>query len=163
VKVFQDVDAAHRRGQEIRTLNYGNMAATSVTFYAKSEWLAAGNVERAGLNPRSLTPPIDPDELASDSPGDRGAAGPATPLPPAKNFDLSNPYSIDGWFGDAYADLIPDRTDTGIIIGPSAEAFAASHIAARLGLESTGITLPLVRTDDKIREPEREASPILIG
>jgi hypothetical protein len=162
-KVFQDIDAAHQRGQEIRTLNYANAGRTSVTFYSKTEWLAAAAVERSGLNPRSLTPPIDPDELAPDSPGDRGAAGAATPPPPAKNFDLTNPYSIDGWFGDAYADLIPDRTDTGIIMSRSQESFAASHIAARLGLESTGITLPLVRTDDKIRQPEREASPILVG
>src|SRR5262249_49329074 len=135
----------------------------AVTFYARNEWLATTGVQRSGLNSRSLTPPIDPDELAPDSPGDRGGAGAAAPLPPAKNFDLSNPYSIDGWFGDAYADLIPDRFDTGIIIGRSADTFAAAHIAGRLGLESTGITLPLVRTDDKIREPEREASPILVG
>jgi hypothetical protein len=163
VKVFQDVEAAHRRGQEIRTLNYANAAATSVTFYSKTEWLAATAVQRSGMNPRSLTPPIDPDELAADSPGDRGAAGTATPPPPAKSFDLTNPYSIEGWFGDVYADLIPDRTDTSIIIGRSSDGFAAAHLAARLGLESTGITLPLVRTDDKVRQPEREASPILVG
>jgi hypothetical protein len=163
VKVLQDIDAAHRRGQEIRTLNYANAAATSVAFYSKAEWLAATAVQRSGLNPRSLTPPIDPDELAPDSPGDRGAAGAAAPPPPAKNFDLTNPYSIEGWFGDVYADLIPDRTDTGLIIGRSADGFAAAHIAARLGLESTGITFPLVRTDDRIRQPEREASPILVG
>ncbi len=163
VRVVQDLDLAHRRGQEIRTLNYTNAAATSISFYARSEWLANSAVQRSGLNSRSLTPPIDPDELASDSPGDRGSAAPAAPLPPGKTFDLSNPYSIDGWFGDAYVDLIPDRTDTGIVIGRTSESLGAAHIAARLGLESTGITLPIVRTDDKIREPEREASPILVG
>ena len=47
---------------------------------------------RAGLNGRSLTPPIDPNELATDSPGDRGrpADAPAG-AQPARSFDLSEP------------------------------------------------------------------------
>jgi hypothetical protein len=53
-------------------------------------------VRRAGLNARTLTPPIDPDELVPDSPGERGAATTA-PRPPAKTFDLSNALSIEGW------------------------------------------------------------------
>src|SRR5207248_5586938 len=39
----------------------------------------------------------------------------------------------------------------------------AAHIAARLGLETTGITLPLTRVAEKVRTPEREPSPILVG
>ena len=31
------------------------------------------------------------------------------------------------------------------------------------GLETTGITLPLTRVADKVRTPEREPSPILVG
>ncbi|MBE3108903.1 MAG: hypothetical protein IMZ46_00070, partial [Acidobacteria bacterium] len=39
----------------------------------------------------------------------------------------------------------------------------AAAIATRLGLESTGVTFPLTKRDDKVRDPATEPSPILIG
>ena len=48
-------------------------------------------------------------------------------------------------------------------LGGAADSLPAAHIAARLGLETTGITLPLTRIADKVRTPERESSPILVG
>src|SRR5262249_10347943 len=123
------------------------------------------SVSRTGLNQRTLTPPIDPDELAADSPGDRGRPADAAAAAggSSRSFDLTNGFSIDGWYGDAYVDLIPDRTDTTLVLGSAADAFGAAHIAARLGLETTGITLPLTRLADKVRTPERESNPILVG
>ena len=53
-------DAQLRRG--------GGVASTTAA-------AAPAIVQRAGLNQRTLTPPIDPDELAPDSPGERGRAG----------------------------------------------------------------------------------------
>ena len=163
-KVFEELELAHRRGQEPRTLNFTNVAATAIDIVAGAKAIAHATVSRTGLNQRTLTPPIDPDELAADSPGDRGrpadaAAGGA----PARTFDLTNALSIDGWYGDAYTDLIPDRLDTTIVLGGAADSLPAAHIAARLGLETTGITLPLTRIADKVRTPERESSPILVG
>lgn len=143
--------------------NSGAPAARTPTGLAAGHPLGHAIVRRAGLNARTLTPPIDPDELAPDSPGERGrpAEGPAAGS--AKTFDLTDLYSLDGWLGDAYTDLIPDRTDTVIVPGLEADALAAAHIAARIGLETTGITLPLTKTADKVREPAREPSPILVG
>src|SRR5262245_15308268 len=163
-KVFEELELAHRRGLEPRTLNFTNVAATAIDIVAGAKAIAHTTVSRTGLNQRTLTPPIDPDELAADSPGDRGrpadaAAGGA----PARTFDLTNALSIDGWYGDAYTDLIPDRLDTTIVLGGAADSLPAAHIAARLGLETTGITLPLTRVADKVRTPEREQSPILVG
>ena len=163
-KVLEELELAHRRGQEPRTLNFTNVAATAIDVVAGANVLAHVEVSRTGLNQRTLTPPIDPDELAADSPGDRGRPADASAAgAPARAFDLSNALSIDGWYGDAYADLIPDRTDTTIILGGAADSLPAAHIAARLGLETTGITLPLTRVADKVRTPEREPSPILVG
>ena len=56
-----------------------NAAETSVEFVTAGKPLGHAVVRRAGLNSRTLTPPIDPDELAPDSPGERGrpADGPA--------------------------------------------------------------------------------------
>jgi len=163
-KAFQDLDEAHRRGQENKVLDFQNAAETVVELVSGSAAKTRVTVGRSGLNARTLTPPIDPDELALDSPGNRGvAATPATPAGRSKSFDLSTGYTIDGWFGDMYADLIPDRTDTTLLLGDAAESFGAGQIAARLGLESTGITLPIAQLADKVRDPAREPSPILIG
>ncbi len=167
-KLLEDLERAHRQGLEPKTLNFTNVARTAIDVVSGAKALAHADVSRTGLNQRTLTPPIDPDELAADSPGDRGrpaeaAAGGGAPSAPARAFDLANAFSIDGWYGDAYTDLIPDRTDTTIVLGSASDSLGAAHIAARLGLETTGITLPLTRVAEKVRTPEREPSPILVG
>ena len=159
-KLFTELEAAHRRGQEPKTLNFTNVATTAIDLVSGARVIAHADVSRTGLNQRTLTPPIDPDELAADSPGDRGRPADAAAAG-GRVFDLTNAFSIDGWYGDAYADLIPDRTDTTIVLGSAGDSLGAAHIAARLGLETTGITLPLTRIADKVRAPEREPSPIL--
>src|SRR5262249_14280308 len=138
---------------------------TAIDIMSGNRVLAHTEVSRTGLNQRTLTPPIDPDELAPDSPGERGApsATPAAGSPPARNFDLTNAVSIEGWYGDAYTDLIPDPPDTPIVPGSAGDSIGAAQIAARIGLETTGITLPLTRVADKVRAPEREPNPILVG
>jgi Zinc carboxypeptidase/S-layer like family, outer domain len=160
-RALAELDDAHRRGLQPQTLNFAEAAAVAVDLMADGRTSRA-TVRRAGLNSRTLTPPIDPDELAPDSPGERGQTA-ATARAPAKTFDLSNAYSIQGWFGDSYADLIPDRTETSLVIGGADDSIGAAHIAARLGLESTGVTLPIARADLEIRDPTRETNPILIG
>jgi hypothetical protein len=165
-QALEELDRQHRRGLEPQTLNFAEIARTSVEIWADNRAAGKTDVLRAGLNSRTLTPPIDPNELATDSPGDRGRpaeGAPAPAGPSARAFDLSNPYAIGGWFGDAYSDLIPDRTETALVISGANEALAAAHIAARLGLETTGVTLPLARTVDDVREPAREQNPILVG
>ena len=164
-RLFEDLEHAHRQGLEPKTLNFTNVATTAIDVVSGANAPAHVEVSRTGLNQRTLTPPIDPDELAADSPGERGApaAAAGAPTPPGRTFDLTNVFSIEGWYGDAYQDLIPDRTDTAIVLGSAADSLGAAHIAARLGLETTGITLPLTRVAAKVRTPEREASPILVG
>ncbi len=161
-KALEDLDLAHRRGLEARTLDFANVAATAIEIAAGGNVTNRVLVHRSGMNARTLTPPIDPDELASDSPGERGRPA-ENQGAPAKSFDLSTTYSIDGWYGDSYTDLIPDRADTAIVVGEGRESLGAAHIAARLGLETTGINLPIVKADAKVKEPNRELSPILVG
>lgn len=161
-EALDEINLQHRRGQAPRLLNYSDVAETVVELWADGRVAERPVVARAGLNSRTLTPPIEPHELAVDSPGARGRARERVSAP-AKKFDLANPYSTDGWYGDAYSDLIPDATETSLVLGDAADAFGAVHVAARLGLETTGITLPIARRDDDVRDPAREASPILFG
>jgi hypothetical protein len=162
-RALADLDLAHRRGLEPRTLNYAEIAETIVELRSGDRTAARASVRRSGLNGRTLTPPIDPDELDPQSPGDRGRPAEAQERGSGKSFDLTDAYSIDGWFGDSYTDLIPDRTETAILVGEAADSFGAAHIAARLGLESTGVTLPIARPAAKVRDAAREQNPILIG
>src|SRR5207249_9929366 len=102
---------------------------------------------------------------------------PAAPLavaaaaqPPARrpgggvkeNFDLSTFYANEGALADSDNNLIPDRVDVLL----SAEGDGADGIidlAARLGLESTGVSLPIARTANAIAAPESEPILVLIG
>jgi len=160
--VIDEIDRAHARGLEPHSLNLANAAAISVEFMVNGRSEGHAVVHRSGISSRLLTPPIEPGELAADSPGQRGrASAPASVA--AKSFDLASAYSIDGWFGDSFADLIPDRTDTVILLGEGDDAIGAAHIAARLGLESTGLTLPLVKPSSKVVNAAQEVNPILVG
>jgi hypothetical protein len=140
-----DLDRMHRRGLEPQTLNFAEIARTTIELWADARTSRTVDVFRAGLNPRTLTPPIDPNELATDSPGERGRPAEDAPgAQPARPFDLATAFSLNGWFGDGYVDLIPDRADTTIVVGGGSDALSAAHIAARLGLE-TPCPLPVRR------------------
>jgi len=95
-------------------------------------------VPPAGAVPPARKPPAAPTgalAAAAPAPGTAAPGGAqAGPPAPAKTFDLSNAYSIDGWFGDSYTDLIPDRTETVLVVPQGDEGLGAAHIAARLGL-----------------------------
>jgi hypothetical protein len=160
VAALQGVDTAHRRGQGAQTLNFAEAARTRVDLLVDGRVAGTVAVARTGMNVRTLTPPVDPDEFAPE-PNALGVVEPR--LAPARTFDLSNTYTLDGWYGDAYQDLIPDRTDTSIVVGGPEDSLGAAHIAARLGLDTTGIALPITKRDDRVKEPGNEPSPILVG
>ena len=120
-----------------------------------------GAPQAAAAGAESATPatPAAPDALA----GEGGGRGTGAPPIQAKTFDLANAYSIGGWFGDTYQDLIPDRLETVVVVGDPADSLGAAHIATRLGLESTGVTLPLARDAHKVTNAAGEPNPILVG
>lgn len=169
---LESLDAAHRRGLEPTVLNFANIAATVVELTPPTGAAVAATIRRSGLNTRALTPPDDdptpPGAGAGAGPGGGGAgagagAGGAAAPAATTGFDLSSLFSIDGVLGDGYPDLIADRVDATMFFGASPENFSAANIAARLGLESTGMTLPIARKADDVPDLSRETNPILIG
>ncbi len=74
------------------------------------------------------------------------------------DLDLSNLYTTDGFLGGGE---IPDRID--VVVVPGAGAEGVPELAARIGLEAAGLTVPLVRRPDEIEAAAREPTTVLVG
>jgi hypothetical protein len=78
------------------------------------------------------------------------------------NLDLSSLFSNDGLVGDSDSNLIPDRIDA--VLSPHGDGVVRTvDLAARLGLESTGVSIPIALPADAVRTPASEATLVLIG
>ena len=73
-----------------------------------------------------------------------------------ENFDLSTFYANDGALGDSDNNLIPDRVDV-LLSADGDGTDGIVDLAARLGLESTGV-VAADRQDRRRRSPRRRAS-----
>lgn len=98
--------------------------------------------------------PVDVD-VATNAPAPKPWALGRRPGSIAKDaLDLSNFFANDGLLGDSDDNVIPDRVDA--LLVPSAGAQGATDLAARLGLESAGISIPIAVTADSVTEPEED-------
>ncbi len=97
-------------------------------------------------------------------------AGRAPPAPPGPvpgrpgaggkdDLDLSNVYTTDGLLGGG---PIPSRVD-GMLVPGEGGTGPLPDLAARLGLESTGLTVPMVQTHGSITAPSSRPTMVLVG
>lgn len=124
------------------TLRFEGLASISVS-------PATGSATIVTLS--TATPPPQPGPVPA-RPGSGGKDG----------LDLSNLYTKDGALGDSDSNEIPDRVDVVLVPGESGTS-GLPDLAARLGLESTGLTLPLVELPDGIGEPSKSATMVIVG
>ena len=82
---------------------------------------------------------------------------------PSRHFSLCRLYRIDGLFKDTNEDFIPDHIPAYISVGGVENANNLVNLAARIGLESAGIKIPLVRVAGEEEKPEKYGFPILFG
>ena len=80
-----------------------------------------------------------------------------------KDYSLSRLFAPEGLLGDASRNLVPDRTDTTIVLGPDVHSIEVIDLAARIGMETTGLRLPLVKVAGAEPEKERLQNPVLVG
>ena len=115
-------------------------------------------VRGVGAGPVSVDLPrvTTTETAASQPPGRRPGGG------TKENFDLSTFYSIDGALADSDNNLIPDRVDVVLSAEPDG-GNAAVDLAARLGLESTGVAVPIAKPAKTIASPDGEPILVLIG
>ena len=90
-------------------------------------------------------------------------AGAEFSAPTVPDFTLSELYTIGGLFSDTNEDLVADRVDAYISLQGADAPSGPVDLAARIGLESAGIRLPLVRTAGQDDYPETLGFPILYG
>lgn len=100
--------------------------------------------------------------LLPDEPSET-TAGAAFTAPAVSDFTLSDLYTIRGLFSDTNEDLVPDRVDAYISLHGADAPSGPVDLATRIGLESAGIRLPLVRTAGQDDYPEILGFPILYG
>ncbi len=77
-------------------------------------------------------------------------------------LDLSNLFHPDGLLGDSDSNEIPDRIDA-VLSAVGEGTDGAIDLAARLGLESAGITLPVGRAPGDIDQASSEPTLVVIG
>jgi hypothetical protein len=90
-------------------------------------------------------------------------AGAEFSAPTVSDFTLSELYTTRGLFSDTNEDLVADRVDAYISLHGADAPSGPVDLAARIGLESAGIRLPLVRTAGQDDYPETLGFPILYG
>jgi hypothetical protein len=100
--------------------------------------------------------------LLPDEPSETMLAAPPS-APEVSDFTLSDLYTLDGIFSDTNEDLVPDRVDAYVSLHGADAPAGPIDLAARIGLESAGIRLPLVRAAGQDDYPEALGFPILYG
>ena len=80
---------------------------------------------------------------------------------PKRDLDLSNLFTPNGLLGDADTNLIADRID--VVLSPANGIEKTIDVAARLGLESAGMSVPIVRLPHEIEKASDEPTLVLLG
>ena len=85
--------------------------------------------------------------------------------PKTAPLDLTRLYTTDGLLGDSRGDdMIPDESETVLVIGAgSGPVLGAVDLAARIGVETTGLTLPIAFVEGEVEDPSVLPNPVLIG
>ncbi len=90
--------------------------------------------------------------------------GPVPPRPgaePKHDLDLSNLFTPEGLLGDSDQNLIADRIDA--MVSPAGGYRGVVDLAARLGMESAGVSVPIAKLPSEIEDGKEEPTLILVG
>ena len=91
-------------------------------------------------------------------------SGPVPPRPGAEakhDLDLGNLFTPEGLLGDSDQNLIADRIDA--MLSSAGGYRGVVDLAARLGMESAGISIPIAKLPEEIEDGKEEPTLVLIG
>jgi hypothetical protein len=129
-----------------RSLSYANVRNLRIRLRASGSGIATVELPAAPLAAAAVAQP----------PARRPGGG------AKENFDLSTFYANEGALADSDTNLIPDRVDV-LLSADGDGTDAIVDLAARLGLESTGVSLPVAKSAKAIVAPDSEPILVLIG
>ena len=178
--VLADLARKHRKGQATDRLSYAS--ASGVIFgVTDGEVTEAVTIPRVGLPAVYINPPRRESSRFQRSgsggtggrgfqrsgSGGTGSRGSQT----GRTFDLSEVFSVEnGLLEDEDGDGIPDDSNMMIVFPHQTgtvgdyPSLGVTQLGARIGLESTGLSLPLLGFDNELEDPEAEGRPlVLIG
>lgn len=138
-----------------------------------------------GASPASVT---NPKPMATEHPATNGAANSAAspektgtasteakatgelpaktnePTPePSRRLDLATLYTSKGLFNGTPKMPIPSSLDAHLYVTSGAAGTAMANLAARMGMETTGITLPLASPADPAKPKDVKFQPVIAG
>ena len=171
----------HRQGRATDTLNY---ASVTEMVYRVTDGADAFEVvvPRVGLPSRYTNPPRQEPtrfqgqrETGAGARGGGGAAGGGGEGAAGRAGGRGRPFDLadlftpgTGLLADDDGDGVPDDTDSMVVLPATTPtpgdypSVGTAHLAARLGLESTGLSLPFVGFDNELRRPEGETRPLVL-
>jgi hypothetical protein len=170
VVVKRDVPGLERIEAGVELSSAGEVAKARTALRALSPARSAEGAALSYPGARSLRVVLSaprgspvPVEIAGPSWSPPEGPVPARPGSAAKaELDLSNLYTPNGLLGDSNEDLIPDRLDALLLpFGGGVEGTV--EVAARIGLESTGIGVPVALDAASVEKPESQPTLVLIG
>ena len=176
VYVRRNTDGADRLVVDLQMANFGDVVKAQVAlnqFKATSgrdvkRPLSYANLRTLSVRLRAAGSgaiTVDLPKAAASSAADAVPAAPPARRPGGgakENFDLSSFYATQGALADSDDNLIPDRVDV-LLSAEGDGADGVIDLAARLGLESTGVSIPIATTAGAILAPDSEPILVLIG
>jgi hypothetical protein len=94
--------------------------------------------------------------------GDTGAAGGAAAMPATK-LDLATLYTSRGLFTGSARMPVPSASDAHLYISAGESGIAMANFAARMGLEATGIILPIASPAAEANARQVRAQAVIAG
>ncbi len=181
VLVHRNTDGVERLTVDLQMANFGDVVKAQVAlnqFKATSgrdpkRALSYANVRtvlssdwRCARRPAAFAVDLPPRQQRHGRSRGRPDLAPPPPRRPGggakEHFDLSSFYSNEGALADSDNNLIPDRVD--VLLSAAGEGTTGViDLAARLGLESTGVAIPIAKPPKAIQAPESEPMLVLIG
>lgn len=82
---------------------------------------------------------------------------------PSRRLDLATLYTSKGLFNGTPKMPIPSLLDAHLYVPGGPAGTAMANLAARIGMETTGITLPLASPADEAKPKDVKSQPVIIG
>ncbi|HEX3746103.1 MAG TPA: M14 family zinc carboxypeptidase [Bryobacteraceae bacterium] len=138
-----------------------NAALGKLALASVHELVVTGGPTATSPKPEAAAPDTPAAPAAGGNAEPTGAGGAAATAP--THLDLATLFTSKGLFGASGRIPIPGSTNGHLFVPAGAAGVAMANLAARMGLETTGITLPIASPADTAAARDVRAPAVLAG